>query len=93
MRETFVEKLGEKVYGIKWEMNFLKDEIRNADHYIRETNMTIEATKKQHPRDWQKRIKGWKADLAYYRGIKAGSTKGIKRLKMIKQAHKLGKVI
>jgi hypothetical protein len=93
MKETFGEKFNEKIFGINWEIRFLKSEIKNADYYMNEARKEIVAVKKKYPNDWRKRIGGWKFEIRRFRDSKAEDLKSLARWEKIKKAHKLGRII
>jgi len=93
MKETFSERMGERIYGARWEIGYYKREIRNADLYIEEAKKNIAATKKKHPHDWKKMIRVLMFDLSYSRDNKKFAIRNLARIQKLRKAHKLGKVI
>jgi hypothetical protein len=93
MKESFGERMGERIYGARWEAGYYKREIRNADLYIDEAKRKIAEIKKKYPRKWKGMISGWLFDISYNKDNKKFAIRNLARIQALRRAHKLGKVI
>lgn len=88
MHESLGEKLIESFSGAKWEKQYYKNDVRDADIYIRENTRIINTFKKKYPNDWKKRVGGYVFDLKYFKKQKNEGLAHIKRWEAIQKAHK-----
>lgn len=93
MKETFSEKMGERIYGARWEIGYYKREIKNADLFIDEARKKIAEIKKKYPHKWKRMIRGWLFEISYNRDNKKFAIRNLARIQALRKAHKLGKVI
>jgi hypothetical protein len=86
VKPTIGERITARIGGgAGWQLQYHKQEAKNADYYLKQTRMVIEAIKRKHPHDWKKRVGGYDSELAYYRDIKASEAKNIKRWEKLKK--------
>ena len=85
MRETLRERITENIYGADWQLKYLRNEIRNADYYIKQNKKIIEQTKKKYPKDWKHRVSMWECENKNFQNQKLENIKHMKRWQKLKK--------